>query len=82
MAISANDPVGKVTSMVIKSKDNNENAYETSITTASSKLVVNPRITYSKMDTAARALMQLSTNTYDDTLLITQVSVTEVLASG
>ena len=82
MSVVASDPVGKVTSMVIKSTDNTGNKYETSITTASSKIVVNPSITYTQVDTAARALNALSTNSYDDTILLTQYSVTEILVES
>lgn len=73
--MAANTPVGNVTQMILKSADGNGNNYETKL-----PFVINSTATYEKVDAAARALSSLSTNTYQDTLLITQVSVNEVLA--
>lgn len=73
--MSAKDPIGNVTQMILKSEDALGNDYETKI-----PFVINPAATYEKVDAAARTLNSLSTNAYKDTLLITQVSVNEVLA--
>lgn len=70
--------VGNVTSMKILSSDTLGNDAETTINT--SRLFVNPNATYEQVDTFARALMGTSTNTYNDTNLITVISVNEVLA--
>lgn len=76
--MAANDAVGNVTSMKILSRDALGNDAETTINT--SRLFVNPSATYQQVDTFARALMGTSTNTYNDTNLITVISVNEVLA--
>ena len=73
--MAANTPVGNVTQMILKSTDASGNDYETKLPFA-----INSTATYEKVDAAARAINSLSTNTYQDTLLITQVSVNEVLA--
>lgn len=70
--------VGNVTSLIIKSKDATENDYETTIT--GKNVFVNPNATYQQVDQISRALNALSYNTYQDTDLITKVSVNEKLA--
>lgn len=70
--------VGNVSSMKLKTTDNGGNLIETTITT--SRLFVNPNATYENVDTLARALAGLSRNTYDDTDLITIISVNEKMA--
>lgn len=70
--------VGNVNSMQIKSTDS---FGEDAVTTITNKrLFVNPSATYQQVDTLARALMGLSNNTYNDTDLITVISVNEKLA--
>ena len=76
--MAASTEVGNVTSMKLKTEDVNENITETTIT--STKAFVSPIATYSQVDTFARALAGLSTNTYKDTILVTEVSVEEELA--
>ena len=71
--------VGNVTDLVLKTTDNLSNNYETTITTK--KLGVNMMATYQQVDTFSRQLAALTTNTYNDTDLITVVSVNEVLAN-
>jgi len=70
--------VGNVTSFIIKSVDATENEYETTIT--NKNVYVNPNATYQQVDAIARALNAVSYNTYQDTNLITKVSVNEKLA--
>lgn len=70
--------VGNVTSLIIKSTDATENDYETTIT--GKNVFVNPNATYQQVDQISRALNALSYNTYQDTDLITKVSVNEKLA--
>ena len=72
-AMAASATVGDVSAIYLKSKDQVDNAYETKINTTKSFL--KPETTYSQVDTAMRQLCSLSFNTYDDTLLITSVSV-------
>lgn len=64
--------VGTVTKMLIKTKDNLGNAYETN---PNNKLLPFTSTQYKNIDSSARALIQLSQNNYDDTELITSVSV-------
>ena len=70
--------VGNVSSMVLKSTDNAGEALETTIT--NKRLFINPNANYTDVDTLARLLNGLTTNTYDDTDLITVISVNEKLA--
>ncbi len=71
------DFIGNVTTIYLKTTDTLENTYETNI---SKGFAVNPAATYAQVDTAVRALNQLTTNTYDDTTLVTAVSLNEVMA--
>ena len=71
--MAASTTVGDVSAIYLKSKDQVNNEYETKINTTKSFL--KPETTYSQVDTAMRQLCSLSFNTYDDTLLITSVSV-------
>lgn len=41
---------------------------------------LNPEITYNQIDSISRAIIALSRDTYEDTILVTNVSVNEVLA--
>ena len=70
--------VGNVTSMVLKSTDSLGEALETTIT--NKRLFINPNTNYTDVDTLARLLNNLTTNTYADTDLITVISVNEKLA--
>lgn len=76
--MAANDAVGRVNAMKLKTTDALGNDVETQINNG--RLFVNPNTTYAKVDTFARALANMSTNTYEDTDLITVISVNEVLA--
>lgn len=72
--MAASTPIGNVTTMYLKSTDQLGNNYETNI---SKGFEVNSAATFQQVDTAARMLNSLSANTYDDTILITEVSVNE-----
>lgn len=71
--------VGNVSIMYVQSLDQLGNVFETNV---SKGLKVNPEVTYNLVDTAARRLVQLTTNTYQDTILVTNISVNDVLAEG
>ncbi len=68
--------IGQVTEYRIKSTDSFGNDYDNKIWSS-----LNPEATYQQVDAASRALIGLSKNTYDDTILVTSVSVNEVLAN-
>lgn len=68
--------VGNVTEMILQTQDALQNYDETKI---NKKFYINPNATYQQVDTAARALVLLSRNTYVDTILVTKVSVNEKL---
>lgn len=71
--MASSTTVGDVNAIYLKSNDQLGNAYETRINTTKSFL--KPETTYGQVDTAMRQLTSLSSNTYEDTLLITSVSV-------
>lgn len=64
--------IGDVQEMYLLSMDQLGNKYRTRI---GSGFRINPEKTYQDIDTAQRALAGLLTNIYDDTQLITSVSV-------
>ena len=68
--------IGSVETMYLQTTDQLGTKYETNI---SKGFKVNSEATYQQVDAASRALAELSTNTYGDTLLITKVSVNEKL---
>lgn len=78
MAAQASDPVGNVTEMYLLSNDQLGETYQTRIT--GTKCMVKPSATYEQVDTALRGLANLSTNTYNDTILITSISVNDIIA--
>lgn len=69
--------VGNVSYYILKTKDNLGEEYET---TLNKKLIPNVEATYAQVNTAMTALASLSTNNYDDTICVTNISVNEVLA--
>lgn len=75
--MAASNPIGNVSKIYIQSQDAIANKYETLINT---KLHRNPEATYQNVDTFSRAIMSLTTNTYQDTLLVTDISVAEEMA--
>lgn len=71
--------IGNVEEMYLVSADQMGNEYKTRI---GSGLKINPEKTYQEIDTAQRALNGLTNNTYQDTILITNVSVNDALMEG
>lgn len=69
--------IGQVNTIYLVSNDQMNTRYETNIT--GRNITVNYDATYQQVDTTMRALNALTTNTYQDTLLIKTVSVNEVL---
>lgn len=43
---------------------------------------VNPEVTYGQVDEASRAVVALSLDTYQDTILVTNISVNEIIAGS
>lgn len=74
------DNIGNVTSMIIIGTDQSGNPVQNTVTSNSIK--VSSTATYTQVDTVARALNNLTRNTYVDTNLITVISVEEILAQG
>lgn len=68
--------IGNVQEMYLLSLDQLGNSYKTRI---GQGFNINPNKTYQEIDSAQRALAGLLTNTYQDTQLITSVSVNEKL---
>lgn len=75
--MDGNTQIGVVNSFIVKSTDQLGNEMET---TLNKKLLANQEATYQNVDTANRALFELSLNTYQDTICVTNISVAEVLA--
>lgn len=73
--MAATDTIGNVTTIYLNSKDNLQNEYKTNIT--GKNFTVNQSATYQQVDTMSRALNNLTNNIYDDTILVTEISVTE-----
>lgn len=73
---TGSDIIGNVSEVIIVSKDG---AGETVQTKLDSRFKINPNTTYSQVDTAARALNGLSSNTYNDVILVTNISVANIL---
>lgn len=67
--------IGNVSEYRIQSTDTYGENYDTKVMGN-----LNPEATYQQIDAASRALIGLTKNTYDDTILITSISVNEVLA--
>ena len=75
--MSANSAIGQVDKYILKTLDSlgedNENVISKGFT-------VNSTATYQQVDTASRAIAALSKDTYNDTILVTNISVNEVIA--
>lgn len=69
--MAANSPIGSVTKFLVKTITP---LGETQETTLNTNLEANTEATYEQVDTAVRALMALSGNTYDDTICVTNIS--------
>lgn len=48
----------------------------------SKSFTVNPDATYGQVDEASRAVVALSRETYQDTILVTNISVNEIIAGS
>lgn len=72
--MAASEYIGNVTTMYLKTTTPLAEEIQTNI---SKGLVVNGAVTYGQLETAARQLNQLTTNTYEDTICITEISVAE-----
>lgn len=71
--MAASSSVGEVNAIYINSFDQLGNKYQTRINT--NKSTIKADSTYSQVNTAMRQLISMSTNTYEDTTLITAISV-------
>lgn len=81
MAMPSSDTaIGKVTQAILVSTTLNGDTEETSIITATSKLKFNENYTYDGVKNMFRAIANCSTNTYQDSIVITRWSVNEILA--
>lgn len=69
--------IGNVEEMYLITADQLGNQFKTRV---GSGLRINSEKTYQEIDTAQRALAGLTTNTYQDTTLITSVSVNDKIA--
>lgn len=75
--MSASSAIGQVDKYILKTLDSMGEANETVI---SKGFTVNNTSTYQQVDTASRAIAALSKDTYNDTILVTNISVNEVMA--
>ena len=75
--MDSNTAIGNVTQIVIKTTNTLGQDVENKL---NKNFMVNSDATYSNVDTAARALVAMSSDTYSDTICITNISVNEVLA--
>lgn len=71
--MAANTQVGDVNAVYLTTFDQLGNKFETKINTTKSTL--KRTATYNEVNSAMRQLVSMSTNTYEDTLLITAISV-------
>lgn len=69
--------IGNVEEMYLLTTDQLGNSYKTRV---GQGFTINSEKTYQEIDTAQRALAGLLSNTYEDTTLITSVSVNDKLA--
>lgn len=75
--MAANDAIGNVDKYILKTVDALGTPHETTI---SKGFIINSAATYQQVDTASRAITALSKNTYEDTILVTNISVNEVVS--
>lgn len=76
--MDSNTKIGEVTNFVIQTTNPLGETVETKINR--NYFYANPEATYQQVDTAMRALIELSANNYKDTICVTNISVGEVLA--
>lgn len=77
--MAANSPIGAVDKYLLMTQ-NALSTEDTETNIRRNNIVMNTGATYQQVDTASRALASLSTNTYKDTILVTNISVNEILA--
>ena len=70
-------PIGNVSTYYIQVKNSLSEDLQINV---SKGFTVNSLATYSDADRASRALIQATANTYQDTILVTNISVNEVLS--
>lgn len=78
--MAANSAVGDVNAVYLQTFDQLGNKYQTKINTT--KSTITRTTTYSQVNAAMRNLVSLSSNTYEDTLLITAISVNTEVEGG
>lgn len=71
--------IGQIDQFILKTTTSLGETVETGI---SKKFVGNATANYGQVDTAFKALASLSTNTYSDTICVTNISVNEVMANS
>lgn len=76
--MASNTAVGKVTKIEINGTDATEKQYTTVL---NRRLYPFPNINYNRVNETIRAMYALTTNTYNDTNLITTISVNEEIYS-
>lgn len=82
MAVPTSDTqVGNVTQAILKTTESTTgDPIETTIVSSTSKLRVNKTAKYYTINHTFRAIANLTRDSYADTILITRVSVSEVMA--
>lgn len=75
--MAASTPIGKVDKYILKTRSPLGQDTET---TLSNKFVFNSESTYSQVDTASRAIANLSQDTYVNTILVTNMDVNEQIS--
>lgn len=73
-----NSAIGNVSIYYLVLRNTNDELLEVNV---SKGFYVNPLATYNQVNQASLGLSNLTTNTYEDAKLVTNVSVKEVLAS-
>lgn len=77
--MSANSAIGQVDKYILQTVDAFGEVQET---TLNKSFTVNSFATYQQVDTASHAISALSKNSYKDTVLVTNLSVNEIIAEG
>lgn len=75
--MAASTPIGKVDKYILKTRSALGTDTETTI---SNKFVFNSEATYSQVDTASKAIANLSQDTYVNTILVTNMDVNEQIS--
>lgn len=77
--MAANDKIGDVDKIVIQTRNNVTGIIQES--SLNKNCYPNKDATYQQVNDATRAISELSRNEYEDTICITNISVTEQLAN-